>query len=940
MGTDESEYHSRRFDRLAAEGRTGVEADPFKESAADSAAKKRKWDEEAAVSAGAEGVPKKKSRWDTAEPVAAAAVGEEDAAEKSEWDDVAGGHGTPGTPSRANKWDTPTPGKRADAFDGTGTPTPSRRRWDAAAETPQVASGSAADDMATPVPGSSGSRWGNETPARQAWDSTPGTVGGNTWEPTPVRADDGASRWDSGAGGAMPTPRKTKWDSVPMAETPAAGGGAAAAGVSAATPVGGFGGATPMGFAGATPMGMAMGQTPMAPELAQAMRRDAVTEARNRPYSDADLDEIIPGDGYEIVPQPATYRPVTPARKFDPSQVDQTPQFMAPEQEGGFSSAQRIDVVDLGPDMPSLNGPEDYQLFAALLAPKAADLMSKDEKKEHLLLELLLKVKNGTPQMRKSALKVVTDKARWFGPDKLFDKILPLMMVQSLEDQERHVIVKLIGRVLYKLDDQIRPFVYKILLVIEPMLIDQDYMTRIEGREIISNLAKAAGMSTMIQAMSNDCENADEYVRNVTARALAVVTQALGIPTMLPFLSAVCKAKKSWHARHTGIKVVQQISILMGCGVLPHLKNLVDVVQHGLVDAQQKIRTMTGLSLAALAEAAAPYGEEAFFPVLKPLWHGAHQLRGKPLAAFLKAIGYIIPLMGKEQAEFYTAEIIPKLVDEMRSQDEEMKKIVLKVVKQCVATEGVKRDFVKERIIPDFFRNFWVKRMAADRSGSKALVEATVEIANKVGAKEILEKIVEDLMDENEQYRTMVITTIQRVVEELGMVDVHDQLEQKLMEGLFYAFSEQVEEDNQAILNGFAAVVTAMGRRVLPYLPQIGGTVRHRLNQKSPLIRMQAADLIARICPVMKECEEDDMLARLGRVFYESLQEEFPEVLGSILAAIKGIVNVVGMHKMDPPIRDLLPKLVPILKNMHEKVQENCIDLVGRIADRDSEVRV
>ena len=32
--------------------------------------------------------------------------------------------------------------------------------------------------------------------------------------------------------------------------------------------------------------------------------------------------------------------------------------------------------------------------------------------------------------------------------------------------------------------------------------------------------------------------------------------------------------------------------------------------------------------------------------------------------------------------------------------------------------------------------------------------------------------------------------------------------------------------------------------------------------------------------------------------------------------------------------QDLLPRLTPILKNRHEKVQENCIDLVGRIADR------
>merc|ERR1712203_1340682 len=34
---------------------------------------------------------------------------------------------------------------------------------------------------------------------------------------------------------------------------------------------------------------------------------------------------------------------------------------------------------------------------------------------------------------------------------------------------------------------------------------------------------------------------------------------------------------------------------------------------------------------------------------------------------------------------------------------------------------------------------------------------------------------------------------------------------------------------------------------------------------------------------------------------------------------------------------DLLPRLTPILKNRHEKVQENCIDLVGRIADRGPE---
>lgn len=85
----------------------------------------------------------------------------------------------------------------------------------------------------------------------------------------------------------------------------------------------------------------------------------------------------------------------------------------------------------------------------------------------------------------------------------------------------------------------------------------------------------------MISTMRPDIDNMDEYVRNTTARAFAVVASALGIPALLPFLKAVCKSKKSWQARHTGIKICQQISILMGCAILPHLKSLVEIIEHG-----------------------------------------------------------------------------------------------------------------------------------------------------------------------------------------------------------------------------------------------------------------------------------------------------------------------------------------------------------------------
>ncbi|KAM1724541.1 hypothetical protein ACFX11_022979 [Malus domestica] len=81
----------------------------------------------------------------------------------------------------------------------------------------------------------------------------------------------------------------------------------------------------------------------------------------------------------------------------------------------------------------------------------------------------------------------------------------------------------------------------------------------------------------------------------------------------------------------------------------------------------------------------------------------------------------------------------------------------------------------------------------------------------------------------------------------------------------------------------------------------------------------------------MKQCPKEQLMGHLGVVLYEYLGEESPEVLGSILGALKEIVNVIGMTKL------LLPRLTQILKNRHEPVRENCIDLVGRIADRGAE---
>lgn len=68
--------------------------------------------------------------------------------------------------------------------------------------------------------------------------------------------------------------------------------------------------------------------------------------------------------------------------------------------------------------------------------------MSKEELAEREIMTYLLKIKNGTPPQRKSGLRKITENARRFGAGALFNQILPLLMSPTLEDQERHLMVK------------------------------------------------------------------------------------------------------------------------------------------------------------------------------------------------------------------------------------------------------------------------------------------------------------------------------------------------------------------------------------------------------------------------------------------------------------------------------------------------------------------
>ena len=52
----------------------------------------------------------------------------------------------------------------------------------------------------------------------------------------------------------------------------------------------------------------------------------------------------------------------------------------------------------------------------------------------------------------------------------------------------------------------------------------------------------------------------------------------------------------------------------------------------------------------------------------------------------------------------------------------------------------------------------------------------------------MMKKIVDELKDENESYRKIVIETIEKIIKRLGVADIDSKLEERLMEGILFAF--------------------------------------------------------------------------------------------------------------------------------------------------------
>lgn len=109
-----------------------------------------------------------------------------------------------------------------------------------------------------------------------------------------------------------------------------------------------------------------------------------------------------------------------------------------------------------------------------------------------------------------------------------------------------------------------------------------------------------------------------------------------------------------------------------------------------------------------------------------------------------------------------------------------------------------------------------------------------------------------------------------------------------------------------------------MGCAVLPHpaqprrlhRPRSPGRADQSQNHDHPGSRCLRGSSTLRLAVVLKQCGEDQLLSKLSSALLEQLSEEYPDMLGSIIAAEGAIANVVDMTQMNAPVKDFRESFV------------------------------
>lgn len=623
------------------------------------------------------------------------------------------------------------------------------------------------------------------------------------------------------------------------------------------------------------------------------------------PDDDAVLDVILPA-GYTVVNPPPDY--VSPSESARSQLIND---YRLPQEIPGIRELQFFKE-------------SDARYFALLSTPETENI---NDIKHRRALRLLLRIKNGTSGVRKQALRNLRQEVAVIGSEIVIPVILDLLKDPLIDISERHLLCKTISRLMTLVEaSEVEPFSHDIFSAILPGLSASDRIVRIEARELVAQFVRLLGLRAVLKPLRQDFESDDDKVRRTTAVALAVIAQVVGLDTLLPLFQALCLTRKGWAPRLLGYRAISELAQQVGSAILPYLPSLTILLPEALGDEKPRIRISAAQSIVSLANAANPFGIEAFEKVIPPLWAGIKRARGRVLASFLRAIGSLVPLVDPENSKDFVSMLLDAVSRQFESEDRDISRASIEVFMKCLSVATL----IPESIAITFIRKFWVRRIALDQQMSILVRNATLDLSRC--ARNTLANVIDTnaLLDPSKPFQKLALETLGRF-DAVAFLDVSDITANRLMAGLLSAVAASAGA-NPSLLRATANVLQNIGsQRVSESIGSFTEVALKGIASPAPAKRVESAELGGIISSVAVQ-------SSIGPILYEQLGEEYPEVLAAIIRALTSVVrSAPSLVDLRPPVGDLLPRLTPILRNRNEEVQHETVKLVDIIAEQGSE---
>lgn len=659
------------------------------------------------------------------------------------------------------------------------------------------------------------------------------------------------------------------------------------------------------------------------------------------------LDELLPSESYfEKVDAPPDYNPMLPEEPnffelaIQDLSLNGPPQMAFMNEEGKPIT---YDIPDsLGPGMPEML-PADAPVFLELLQyagkeeriPPAALL-------SYMLMKHLFKIKNGDNQQRRSATRYLLSRSSVFGASLIFSRLFTIWThcsaANTLDTSQKHFLIDFCKALITKLDVSVRSSCKEVVHLMQPLLSVPNEIIREDGKQALILLTRVAGFQAVWTAIQADFSHEDNSIRRHTAKVVALMAVASGMDEIIEALTQQSYSL-SLSARQTTARAIGEICGVLGHAIITGLSEMVSILERLLRD-DRRVARESALAVAVIAEACAPYGRKELSAVIYIIGEECRKNHGNTAAPFLRAFGSLLPLMTPEEAKTRIAGMIPILVNQFHTPEDEYRRTLLAVVRRCVIADGITGDFIREVVLEPFFDGFWkVQKVAVDRKSSGLLVAATVDIAKKTGGLDVLIPLSKDMNNDNELFQRLVMYAVQRVIHAVGMEDISSALSRNILEKAISAVQQDELGTNKVSLNALIAICNALGTRLKPFLKDVFSVIHSRRENREPEVRTQAAEFTARIASTVAKADGAIFLQDLSASLFTRMEDDNPTVLSAILHATRVLLEVLGSAKYRPSVRELLRKLTFVIKNPNSMVQQNAITLIEVIAtEHDTEV--